>query len=189
MVFSFTLFSNRTKILLPPLHIKLGVEKTVHRAVNTMNREPNGFAFFQEKFPRKRREKLKAGKFGSPQMRELMKDPMFEETLSEAKLSPWYSLKLVTTNFLGNHWSSVYEKTIGRAIKEFPPTLSTAVSQTTLSAVTLGLFSKENLWGFEWRAGWSLSPRISHYGKERSKRDAVAAEVRRKSLKRPFMNE
>ena len=65
------------KILLPPLHIKLGVMK------KSMNRENSGFCFLQEKFPWISMEKLKADIFDGPQIRELMKDQMFDEALSE----------------------------------------------------------------------------------------------------------
>ena len=54
-----------------------------------MNRKGSRFAFPQEKFPRIIMEKLKAGIFDDPQIREVMKDPMFEETLSEPELSAW----------------------------------------------------------------------------------------------------
>ena len=42
--------------------------------------------FFQEKFLYINMEKLKAGIFDGPQTRELMKDSMFDEALSEAEL-------------------------------------------------------------------------------------------------------
>ena len=67
--------------------------------VKAMDREGSRFAFLQ--IPQIIMEKLKAGIFDSSQIRELMKDPMFDETLVEAKLSAWQSLKLVVTNFLG----------------------------------------------------------------------------------------
>ena len=54
-------------------------------------------------------EKLKAGIFDGPQIIELMKDSMFDETLSEVELSAWHSLKPVVTNFQGNHRSAEYE--------------------------------------------------------------------------------
>ena len=44
---------------------------------------------------------------------------MFDKTLSEAELSTWQSLKLVDTNFLGNHWSAEYEKEIEELLKSF----------------------------------------------------------------------
>ena len=114
---------------------------------------------FRKKFPRISMDKLKAGVFDGPWMRELMKNPMFDEALSEAKLSTGQLPKSVVTNFLGNHRSAEYEK----ETEEFPSNRGTNVSQTALSMVTLGLFSKE-LWRFEWRAGWVPSPRHSHYG-------------------------
>ena len=46
--------------------------------VKAKDREGSGFAFFQEKFPRISIEKLNVGIFDSPQIRELMKDPMFD---------------------------------------------------------------------------------------------------------------
>ena len=70
--------------------------------VKAMERESGGFAFLQEKFPREIMEKLKAGIVGGPQIRELIKDPMFDEALSEAELPTWLSMKSVVTNFLGN---------------------------------------------------------------------------------------
>ena len=48
------------KILLPPLHIKLGLMKNF---VKAMDREGRGFTFLQQKFPLIRLEKLKAGIF------------------------------------------------------------------------------------------------------------------------------
>ena len=55
--------------------------------VKAIDKEGSGFAFLQDKFPRISMEKFKAGIFDSPQIRELMKDPMLDEALSEVKLS------------------------------------------------------------------------------------------------------
>ena len=54
--------------------------------VKAMNREDRGFAFLQQKFPRKSMDKLKAGIFDGPQIRELIKDPKFDEVLSAIEL-------------------------------------------------------------------------------------------------------
>ena len=53
--------------------------------VKAMDREGSGFAFLQ-KFPQISMKKLKAVIFDGPQIRELMKDPMFDKTLSEVEL-------------------------------------------------------------------------------------------------------
>ena len=78
------------KIPLPPLQIKLGVMKNF---VKAMNREVSEFAFFQEMFPQISVKKHKVGIFDDPQIRELMKDPIFDETLSKDELSSKQSLK------------------------------------------------------------------------------------------------
>ena len=64
-------------------------------------------------------EKLKAGIFDGPQIRELMKDSMFDDALSAAELSAWRSLKSVITNFLGNNRSAEYEKEVDELLKNF----------------------------------------------------------------------
>ena len=64
-------------------------------------------------------EKLKTDIFDDPQIRELMKDPMFDKALSKAELSAWQLLKSVVTNFLGNHWSAEYKKEIEELLKSF----------------------------------------------------------------------
>ena len=53
--------------------------------VKAIDREGSGFAFLQEKFLSM--EKLKAGIFDGPQIREPMKDPKFNEALSKIELS------------------------------------------------------------------------------------------------------
>ena len=118
------------------------------------------FAFLWEKFLQISMEKLKAGIFDGPQIREIIKDPMFDKALNEAELCTWQSLKSVVTNFLENHRSTEYKK----EIEELLLSWGMNVSQTALSTVTLGLFSKE-LWRFEWWAEWVLSPRYSRYGR------------------------
>ena len=100
------------KILLPSLHIKWGVMKNFMKAIDW---EGNRFVFLQELSI----EKFKAGIFDSPQIRELMKNPMFDESLSKAELSAWQSLKSVVKNLLGNYQSTEYEKEIGELLKSF----------------------------------------------------------------------
>ena len=74
------------KILFLRLHIKFGVMKNF---VQAMDRKGSNFDLLQEKFPRIWMEKLKAGIFDGLQIGELMKDPMFDEVLSETELFAW----------------------------------------------------------------------------------------------------
>ena len=68
----------------------------------------------QEKLLRINMEKLKVGIFDDPQIREFMKDPIFDEALSAKQ-----SLKSVITNFLGNHRNTEYQKEIEKLLKSF----------------------------------------------------------------------
>ncbi|KAF2352327.1 hypothetical protein FHG87_016916 [Trinorchestia longiramus] len=105
-----------SKILLPPLYIKLGLMKNF---VKALDREGGGFAFLHQKFQQKNMEKIKAGIFDGPQIRELIKDTSFNDALNPAELSAWLSLKSVIANFLGNHSSVQYQKVIEKLMENF----------------------------------------------------------------------
>ena len=64
-------------------------------------------------------EKLKTGIFDVSQIRELIKDPKFDEVFSATERSAWQSLKSVITNFLGNHRNAEYEEVIEELLKSF----------------------------------------------------------------------
>ena len=86
--------------------------------LKAMVREGSRFAFLQ-KFPQISMEKLKAGIFNVPQIREHMNDPMLDRALREAKLLTWQSLKLVVTIFLENPHSEEYKKESEELQKSF----------------------------------------------------------------------
>ena len=87
--------------------------------VKAIDREGRVFTFLQQKCPWISLEKLKAGIFNGPQMRELIKDSIFDDALSAAELSAWRLLKSVITNFLGNNRSAEHEKEVGKLLKNF----------------------------------------------------------------------
>ena len=107
-------FVEPNKILLPSLHIKLEMMKNFVMAID---REGCSFAFLQENIPRISMEKSKASFLTVPKQEN--SSLMFDEALSEAELSAWLSLKLVLTNFPGNHWSAKYKKRIEEQLKSF----------------------------------------------------------------------
>ena len=55
--------------------------------VKTVDRKGSEFASLLEKFTQINMEKPKAGIFDSPKIKELMKNPMFDEAWSEAEQS------------------------------------------------------------------------------------------------------
>ncbi|KAI6649576.1 hypothetical protein LOD99_6742 [Oopsacas minuta] len=63
------------KILLPPLHIKLGLMKQFVRA---LDKEGNCFKYITENFYYLSDEKRKAGIFDGPQIRQLVRDDNFQ---------------------------------------------------------------------------------------------------------------
>ena len=98
-----------SKILLPPLHIKLGLIKNFVKALDVNG---SAFTYLREKFPRLSYEKVKAGVFVGPQIRELFKDHQFETVLSKKEKAAWESFKNVSNNFLGNFKAENFEELV-----------------------------------------------------------------------------
>jgi hypothetical protein len=84
-----------SKILLPTMHLKLGLMKNF---VKAMNQEEAAFTYLREMFPRLNEAKLKEGIFIGPQIRDLIKDRLFQGDEKAA----WDSFKFVVKGFLGN---------------------------------------------------------------------------------------
>ncbi|XP_025162642.1 uncharacterized protein LOC112590438 [Harpegnathos saltator] len=87
------------KILLPPLHIKLGPMK---QFVKALHKEGNGFKYLCTKFSHLSNAKIKEGIFIGLQIRLLTKDEKFEKTMTCLEREAWVSLKKVILDFLGD---------------------------------------------------------------------------------------
>ena len=70
---------NSDMIMLPSLHIKLGLFKNFVKALDTNDA---GFYYLKEKFPRVSYSKIKEGIFVGPQIRGLIRDGNFKDLLS-----------------------------------------------------------------------------------------------------------
>ena len=66
-------------IILPSLHIKLGLFKNF---VKALDKNGAGFHYFKEKFPRVSDSKIKEGIFVGPHIRALIRDGNLEDLLS-----------------------------------------------------------------------------------------------------------
>lgn len=86
-------------VLLPPLHIKLGLMKQFVKALDKNN---DSFVFLKDKFPKLSDGKLKEGIFVGPQIRKLIHDKNFNLKLNTKELAAWTSFKIVVDQFLGN---------------------------------------------------------------------------------------
>ena len=82
----------KENILLPPLHIKLGLIKQLVKALK--HNQP-AFQFLKGKFPKLSDPKVKKGIFVGPQIRKLMVDNDFEKTMNEIQLNAWRSFVMV----------------------------------------------------------------------------------------------
>ncbi|KAJ8716001.1 hypothetical protein PYW08_013286 [Mythimna loreyi] len=103
-------------VLLPPLHIKLGLVKNF---VKALDKEGPAFQYLKTIFPKLSDAKLKEGIFVGPQIRKLMKDTDFEKTLNDNELNAWNSLKCIIKQFLGNIKSENYEQIVTDLLKNY----------------------------------------------------------------------
>lgn len=106
----------REKIIFPPLHIKLGLMKQFVKALDT---NESCFAYIGRIMPQISTEKLKAGIFEGPQIRQLIKDPAFVESMNEAERKAWLSFVEVVRNFLGNRKAENYVQLVYEMLNNF----------------------------------------------------------------------
>ena len=104
------------KILMPPLHIKLGLIK---QFVKALDHNSAAFRHLQSVFPKLSEAKVKAGVFVGPQVRKLMNDAEFVSLLSATEKNAWHSFVAVVTGFLGNHKSENFPEVISNLIENF----------------------------------------------------------------------
>ena len=102
------------KVLLPPLHIKLGLMKDFVKALHK-----NGAAFqhLSTVFLGLSAAKLKEVIFVGPQIREVQKDTDFEELLNLKELRARKAFKSVCSSFLGNTRVPDYQSCIEKLLK------------------------------------------------------------------------
>ena len=105
------------KIFLPPLHIKLGLMKNFVKAMGKSNSA--GFQYLVEKFPKMSAAKLKEGIFVGPQIREVLRDINFKNSLTDEEKEAWQAFTWVCANFLGNHKSPEYEAGIQELLDSY----------------------------------------------------------------------
>ena len=108
----------RSKILFPSLHIKLGIMK---QFVKAFEKDGDCFKYICTKFPGPNIKKLKAGIVDGPQIRKLMNDANFCNFMNSAELSVCTAFTNVVKFFLG--------KTKALNYKELVETLLTSLRQ------------------------------------------------------------
>lgn len=104
------------EVLLPPLHIKLGLIK---QFVKALNKEGNCFEYLCKTFPALSEAKLKEGIFVGPQIRSLMKDTEFENVMEDKEKHAWNAFKEVVHKFLGNYKDPNYVEIVENMLEKF----------------------------------------------------------------------
>lgn len=106
---AFKALVKKENIILPPLHIKLGLFKNF---VKSLDKEGRAFAYLRLIFPRLSDAKIKEGIFDGPQIRKVLKDEQFSSLLLPNDAAAWKSFQMIVSNFLGNNKRSNYKKNL-----------------------------------------------------------------------------
>ena len=85
-----------SRVLLPPLHIKLGLMK------NSVN--GTAFLYLRQKFPLLSDAKIREGVFTGPDIRSLLRDEVFERIITGDEQRAGHAFREVVRGFLGNTW-------------------------------------------------------------------------------------
>ena len=104
------------KIILPPLHIKLGLMRVF---VKALERDGNTFNYLRTKFPKLSESKVTEGVFIGPEIRSLLKDKEFEAVMNPIELAAWKSFTVVCCGFLGNRKLPNYDQLVTDLIDTF----------------------------------------------------------------------
>ncbi|ESO12521.1 hypothetical protein HELRODRAFT_159075 [Helobdella robusta] len=102
-------------IILPPLHIKLGLIKNF---VKALDKTSDAFTYLRSMFPRISDAKIK-GIFVGPQIRKVIGDKHFQDMLNGKDLEAWVAFKSLVFNFLGNNKSNSYKEIVEQCINAF----------------------------------------------------------------------
>ena len=114
--------AEREDIILPPLHIKLGLIKSfIVRLQKRQKNEESHEIFHHLKtiFPHLSTSKIEAGVFAGPEVRTLLKDKEFPNLFAPVEAAGWSSFKLVVENFLGNRRREDYKEIVEDLIKNY----------------------------------------------------------------------
>ncbi|KAI6646990.1 hypothetical protein LOD99_8989 [Oopsacas minuta] len=106
----------REKVLLPPLHIKLGLVK---QFVKALDFEGEAFQEIRAMFPKLSDAKLKGGIFVGPQITTMLKSRTLEGKMTETERKAWQAFRDVVSGFLGNNKDPNYEEIVNTLITSY----------------------------------------------------------------------
>lgn len=89
-----------SRILLPPLHIKLGLIK---QFVKALNKDEETFKKIRLMFPKLSEAKIAQGIFVGPQVRQMLGSRDLEDSMTAVEMRAWNAFRNVVNGFLGNN--------------------------------------------------------------------------------------
>lgn len=104
------------KILMPPLHIKLGLAKQFVKALDV---DGPTFLFIRSMFPHLSMAKVQGGIFTGPQVRKMLLSRELESSMLVQEKRSWRAFRCVVENFLGNRRADNYQDLVNRMVVEF----------------------------------------------------------------------
>lgn len=104
------------KVLLPPLHIKLGLVKQFVKALDFGG---DAFREIRLMFPKLSEAKIKGGIFVGPQVNAMLKSEKLESVMTKVERAAWCSFRAVVRGFLGNHKDPDYKQLVANLIENF----------------------------------------------------------------------
>jgi hypothetical protein len=107
---------DKSKIYLPPLHIKLALTKI---SVKVMRKESKEFPYLRHKFPKISEANIKKGIVIDPQIPQLCKDEDFSTTSNSTERKAWKVYENVCRNFLGNKKAENYSEIVQELILSY----------------------------------------------------------------------
>ena len=87
--------------------------------VKALDKDGDCFQYIYKSFPSLSNEKLKAGIFDGPQIRQLMRDQIFCDSMNKVELAAWLSFVEVVKNFLGNYRADNYKEIVTNMLGNF----------------------------------------------------------------------
>lgn len=87
--------------------------------VKALSIEGDCFKYIISAFPSLSNEKIKAGVFDGPQIRQLIKDEHFTETMTELERNAWLAFKNIVKDFLGNTRAPNYIEIVQQLLESF----------------------------------------------------------------------
>lgn len=105
-----------SKVLLPPLHIKLGLAK---QFVKSLDANGDAFLHIRFMFPKVSTAKIAGGIFIGPQIKQMLACKELEEKMNMCEKSAWQAFRQVVNGFLGNNKCDNYKELVEQLINSY----------------------------------------------------------------------